>query len=403
MTAQPTGALDGVRVLDASQMLAGPICGMRLGDLGGDVIKFEPLTGEYNRHSTIGGAKVGEFSTTFLGLNRNKRSVAVDLKNPNGREAFEDLVAKSDVFLQNYRLTTAEKLGITWEDLRKINPRLIYCQITGYGETGPMKDRPGQDLLVQGYSGSMWAVGSADDPPMPSALWAADSMTGYQAAIGILAALNARHQTGRGQKVSVAMIEVVMDCQAQELTTYLNTGLMPERPDTSTAHALVAAPYGVFRTADGWMTLAMAPLPKLGAALGIEAFSSMTKGDDGFTHRERIMAILKDFLVTQSTEHWLSLLDEHRLWGGRINSYADLAAEPHIVENGIIAEINHPKVGPIKMPRPPMRLSDTPASIRLAPPALGQDTVSVLTDLLGYDAAKLSALRSAGAIYCEGD
>ncbi|MEM7444795.1 MAG: CoA transferase [Pseudomonadota bacterium] len=395
----PKGALDGVRVLDASQMLAGPICGMRLGDLGADVIKFEPLTGEFNRHSTIGGAKVGEFSTTFLALNRNKRSVAVDLKNPEGRKAFEDLIAKSDVFIQNYRIKTAEKLGITWDDLRKINPRLIYCQITGYGETGPLKDRPGQDLLVQGYSGSMWAVGSADDPPMPSALWAADSMTGYQAAIGILAALNARHRTGRGQKISIAMIEVVMDCQAQELTTYLNTGLTPERPATSTAHALVAAPYGVFRTADGWMTLAMAPLPKLGEALGHEPFKTMTDPEDGFAHRDRIMSELAELLKTQRTDHWLKLLDEHRLWGGRVNTYADLAAEPHIVENGIITEIDHPEVGPIKVPRPPMRLSDTPADIRLPPPALGQDTESVLTGLLGYDAARLAALRSAGAIH----
>ena len=397
-TEMPDGALAGIRVLDASQMLAGPICAMRLGDLGAEVIKFEPLNGEYNRRNTIGGGRVGTFCTTFLGLNRNKKSIAVDLKNPRGREVFEDLIRKCDVFLQNYRLSTVERLQITWDDLKKINPRLVYCQISGYGEVGPLRNRPGQDLLIQGFAGSMWAVGGADDPPIPSALWAADSMTGYQAAIGILAALTARERTGKGQKVSVAMLDVVMDCQAQELATYLNTGIMPERPKTPSAHALIAAPYGAFRTSDGWMTIAMAPLPKLGEALGVDAFKTMTGPNDGFTYREEIMAELKALFATDTTAHWLAQLDKHRLWGGKVNTYAELEKEPHVIEAGMIAEIDHPVIGRIRVPRPPIQMSDTPSAIRLPPPSLGEHTDAILADLLGYDQAKRAEIEKAGAI-----
>ena len=173
-----TGALDGLRVLDASQMLAGPICAMRLGDLGADVLKIEPPRGEHNRHNGFGALRVGDETPTFMGLNRNKRSVVLDVKQPAGLAALLELVAVADVFLQNYRVGTAERLGIGWEQLRAVNPRLVYAQISGYGEDGPLRDRPGQDLLVQAMSGSMWSVGAAGDAPEPGALWAADGMTG---------------------------------------------------------------------------------------------------------------------------------------------------------------------------------------------------------------------------------
>ncbi len=178
-----------------------------------------------------------------------------------------DLVRSSDVFLQNFRHGTAERLGIGYEQLRQINPRLVYCSISGYGSTGPYRDRPGQDLVVQGYSGSMFSVGSADDPPEPGALRAADVMTGYQAAIGILAALHARERIGVGQHVEVDMLSVVFDAQLQELVTFLNAGRKPVRTAEASAHAFIPAPYGVYRTQDGWLTLAMTLLASLGEVL----------------------------------------------------------------------------------------------------------------------------------------
>src|SRR4030088_960557 len=237
------GALDGITVLDCTQMLAGPLAGLRLGDLGADVLKIEaPGTGEFNRtHGFEDITAAGEM-TTFLALNRNKRSVVLNLKKPDGLAVMPDLVAQADVLIQNFRVGTADRIGIGYEQLHEINPRLIYCAITGYGSTGPYRTRAGQDLVLQGYSGSMWSVGKLGDPPLPSALWAADVMSGYQAVIGVLAALHARGSSGSGQYVEVDMLSAVLDAQLQELVTYLNSGWQPTRMKESTAPALVPDP-----------------------------------------------------------------------------------------------------------------------------------------------------------------
>src|ERR1700737_2010587 len=286
------GPLNGLRILDGSQMLAGPLCGMRLGDLGADVLKIEPPgQGEWTRSHGFANAEVDGETTAFLALNRNKRSVTINLKHADGLEAFYGLVKESDVFLQNYRVGTADRIGVGYEQLREINPRIVYCSISGYGEQGPYRLRPGQDLVVQGYSGSMWSVGSAQDPPLPGALWAIDTMTGYQAAIGILAALRARESTGKGQKVDVSMLAVVMDCQIQEPTTHLNLGILPTRTEGRFAHAWVTAPYGAYRTKDGYITLAQAPLHILGEALDNDRLREMTAGSEGMDHREEVYQI----------------------------------------------------------------------------------------------------------------
>lgn len=309
------GALAGVRVLDATQMLAGPICSMRLGDLGADVLKIEaPGAGEFNRtHGFAAASTMGGEMTTFLAVNRNKRSVTVDLKHPEGLETFHDLVRHSDVFVQNFRVGTAARLGVGAERLLTINPRLVCCSISGYGEEGPYRTWAGQDLIVQGYSGSMWSVGAQDDPPIPSALWAADVMTGYQAAIGILAALQARHTTGRGQKVEVNMLSVVMDAQVQELVTYLNLGLHPERGAERTAHALIPAPYGVYETADGYLTLSMSPLSTLGEALADDRLRAFTEYTDGFEHADEVYRIVRSIIPRRTTADWIEIFERHKV------------------------------------------------------------------------------------------
>ena len=218
----PAGALDGLRVLDCTQMLAGPLAATRLGDLGADVIKIEPVaTGEFNRTHGFEDLLIDGEMTTFVAVNRNKRSLAIDLKADGAAVAFRALVASADVFLQNFRPGVAARLGVSYEQLAAINPRIVYCSISGYGDEGPYRLRPGQDLLLQAYSGAMFSVGAEGDAPVPGALWAADVMTGYQAAIGILAALHHRERSGRGQHVEVDMFSVVLDTQLQELVTYL--------------------------------------------------------------------------------------------------------------------------------------------------------------------------------------
>ena len=398
MTETP-GALDGIRVVDASQMLAGPICGMRLGDLGADVIKLEPPgTGEHNRTHGFGPLRIGGETPTFLGLNRNKRSISLDLKHADGLAAVHSLVRASDVFIQNFRVGTAERLGVGWEQLRAINPRLVYAQISGYGEDGPYRDRPGQDLLVQAMSGSMWSVGAAGDPPQPGALWAVDAMTGYQAAIGILAALHARQRTGQGQKVSVSMLGAVLDAQVQELVAFLNGGLAPERPAMATAHALIPAPYGVYRAADGWLVLAMAPLAALGDALDDDRLRAMDDEVDGTTRRLEIEAIVSPILATRTTAEWVAWFDARRLWSGRVYTYAELAADPAVAATGAFVDVDHPAAGRLRMPAPPLRLSATDTAIRRPPPRLGEHGSAILAGVCGYDDTRIEALYASGAL-----
>ncbi len=394
----PPGALHGLRVLDASQMMAGPLCALRLGDLGADVLKIEPPHGEWTRTHGMAGAAIEGETTALLGMNRNKRSVVVDLKAPGGRELLERLARESDVFLQNFRVGTAERLGVGPDALMAVNPRLIYCSISGYGGSGPYAGRPGQDLVVQGYSGSMWSVGSHDDPPTPSALWAADALAGYQAAVGILSAVVARARTGRGQHVEVNLLAATLDCQLQELTTYLNLGIEPRRPGERTAHAFIPAPYGVYRTADGWMTLAMSPLPVLGEVLDEPRLRELTAWDDGATHADEVYRIVRPRMTERTTADWIAALDAVNLWAGPVYSYADIDADPHVRETGMIATVEHPTIGALRMPAPPLSLSDTPPAIRQPPPLLDEHTDEVLREVLGASDEELEQLRAAGTI-----
>jgi len=401
MTTPPAalGALTGIRVLDATQMLAGPMAAARLGDLGADVIKLEPPgTGEFNRTHGFDDIRVGGEMSTFVAVNRNKRSLAIDLKNPGSSAVLEELVRSADVFIQNFRRGTADRIGVGYERLAEINPQLIYCSISGYGASGPYADRPGQDLVVQGYSGSMFSVGSADDPPTPGALWAADVMTGYQAAIGILAALTARSRTGRGQHVEIDMYTVVLDAQLQELVTYLNSGHNPQRTQEWSAHASIPAPYGVYRTADGWLTLAMSPLPQLGEVLDDAWLRGLVAYNDGRTYRDRVFAHIRDAFVGRTTAEWITLCDQHGVWAGPVYGYHDLAADPHLRATGTFVEQPTAVDGEtVTTVRPPIKMSESEVSIRRGAPLLGADSEEILSEL-GFDSTQISMLISTGAV-----
>jgi crotonobetainyl-CoA:carnitine CoA-transferase CaiB-like acyl-CoA transferase len=390
--------LDGLRVIDVSQMLAGPICAMRLGDLGADVIKVEaPGVGEWTRTHAFANASAGGETTAVLGLNRNKRSLTINLKDPRGLELLHQLLDEADVFIQNFRVGTAERLGIGYEQLAERHPQLVYCQISGYGEDGPYRDRPGQDLLVQGVSGSMWAVGAKSDPPTPGALWAADSMTGYQSAIGILAALRDRDATGRGQKVSVDMWSVVMDCQAQEFTTYLNCGIQPERTDEPFAHTWSNPPYGTYRTSDSYIVLAQMAIDAVGEAVDDDRLRAITSWEEAETRRDEIRRILVDIMITKTTAEWLEIFYALKLWAGPVYTYADVAADPHVAARNMITTIAHPTVGELRLPSVPIRFSRSTADIRLPPPLLGEHTDSLLEEA-GLSSGQILELRAQGTI-----
>jgi crotonobetainyl-CoA:carnitine CoA-transferase CaiB-like acyl-CoA transferase len=229
-------------------------------------------------------------------------------------------------------------------------------------------------------------------------MWAADAMTAYQAAIGILTALWARERSGQGQKVEVNMLATVMDCQAQELTTYLNMGITPQRSKAQSAHAWVTAPYGVYRTADSYITLAQSPIDVLGEALDSDDLRAMTAWSDGVTRRDEVYSIVSKIMPRRTTDEWLEILYRYKLWAGPVYTYADLANDPHVIATGMIATIDHPTIGKLRMPNIPLHLSETPAEIRLPPPLLGEHTDTILREQLGYDDDHLARLHEDGAI-----
>lgn len=393
-----SGALSGVRVLDVTQMLAGPLAGTRLGDLGADVIKIEPPVGEYNRTHGFEDQKSNGEMTTFLAVNRNKRSLLIDLKSSLGLKTIHDLVRESDVFLQNFRHGTADRLGIGYEQLKAINPGLVYCSISGYGASGPYRDRPGQDLVIQGYSGSLYSVGALGDDPTPSALWGADVMTGYQAVIGILAALNARQSLGRGQHVEVDMLSVVMDCQLQELVTYLNSGTMPRRTEERSAHGSIPAPYGIYKTSDSWLTLAMVPLNILGEVLDDDWLRTLTHNNDGQQHRDEVYRRIRHSFEVKTTAEWIEICDQHGAWCGPVLDYEDLAKDPHVIDQDYLVEQPQWRGGAARTVRPPLKLSETPTEIRRGAPALGEHSRELLAEVLNYTPDQIEDLILAGAV-----
>jgi crotonobetainyl-CoA:carnitine CoA-transferase CaiB-like acyl-CoA transferase len=380
-------------------MLAGPIAGTRLGDLGADVIKVEPpANGEFNRTRGFEDQMSNGEMTTFLAVNRNKRSLAVDLKSAGGLSVIHQLVKQSDVFLQNFRHGTADRLGIGYQALKEINPRIIYCSISGYGSSGPYRDRPGQDLIVQGYSGSMFSVGAAGDDPTPSALWGADVMTGYQAVIGILAAVESRHQTGVGQHVEVDMLSVVMDCQLQEIVTYLNAGPMPRRLEERSAHGSIPAPYGVYKTKDAWLTLAMVPLPILGEILNDDWLKTLSDYNDGHTYRNQVYKKIRNAFLDKTTQEWIEIGDRAGAWCGPVYNYEQLMNDRHIRETKYIVEQPQYRGGSAKTVRPPIKMDKTPPTVQRGAPALGEHTEEILNNLLGMDPETISQLITSGAV-----
>lgn len=308
-----TPPLEGLLVIDMAQFLSGPSAALRLGDMGARVIKVErPGTGDICRTLYLSDTDIAGDSTLFHAINRNKESLAADLKDPTDLAAVRRLLGRADVVIQNYRPGVAERLGLAPAALRAANPALIVGTISGYGEEGPWAGLPGQDLLAQALSGVMWLSGSADDGPVPIGLSIADMLAGHVLVEGILAALVRRARTGEGALVETSLLEAITDFQFEVLTTHLNDGgRLPQRARERNAHAYLAAPYGVYRTADGWLALAMTPLETLAPLIDIDP-DAVAGG--GFARRDAIKATVAGQLATRSTGDWLDRLRAHDIW-----------------------------------------------------------------------------------------
>lgn len=395
MTGQ-TAILAGYRIIDCSIAMAGPFAAQRLGDLGADVIKVEPTTGEWQRHAAAGGAAGNEINVSFLSLNRNKRSVALDLKSTDGKEALAALVSGADVFLQNYRPGVAARLGVDYESLRAINPSIIYVSISGYGEDGPYRDRPGQDLLLQAMSGAMLSAGRHGDEPSPAGQYLADAVTASTAFEGVLAALLHRERTGEGQLVTVNMLDALTTLQMQELSVFTVGKKTQERSAEPHAHVYIRAPYGVFATSDGFVALAFADLHVLGQLIDEPAFDGWNSEVEGWTRRDEIHARTAAKLREKPAQHWIDTLGAAGIWIGPVLGYQELVDDPQIAHNGTFIEYEHPTEGLVKTPGFPYRFSKTPAQLYRGAPRTGEHTREVLAEA-GFTPEQIAALLSSGA------
>lgn len=391
------GILSGYRVLDCSIAMAGPFAAQRLGDLGADVVKVEPTTGEWQRHVSAGGATGNKINVSFLSLNRNKRSLAVDLKSDGGREVMAELVKSADVFIQNYRPGVAARLGVDYGSLSKINPKLVYVSMSGYGEDGPYAQRPGQDLLLQAMSGAMRSTGREGEPPTPAGMYLADAITAYTAFEGALAALLHRERTGEGQLVQVNMLDAITTIQMQELSVF-TVGHKPQtRSAEPHAHVYIRSPYGTFKTSDGYLALAFPTLKALGEIISEPALLEMNDERDGWEKRDEIFALTRAKLEHRTTAEWLDAFSAAGIWAGPVYGYEDLVNDPQIAHNKTFIEYDHPTEGHIKAPGFPMRFSKTPATVERGAPLVGEHTAEVLRQA-GFSDERIATLAQSGAI-----
>jgi crotonobetainyl-CoA:carnitine CoA-transferase CaiB-like acyl-CoA transferase len=366
--------LEGILVLDFSQFLAGPSAAMRLADLGARVIKIErPDGGDLGRQLYISNLELDGDSTLFHSINRHKQSYAANLKDPHDLAQVKKLIAHADVLIQNFRPGIMERLGLAYEAVREINPRLVYATVTGYGKVGPWKDKPGQDLLVQSISGLTWLTGNADQGPVPIGLAIADMLAGAHMVQGILACLVRRGVTGQGGLVQVTLIESVLDYQFEVLTTHLNDGGQPpQRSKINNAHAYLAAPYGIYQTADGYLALAMNPIPRLGELLGCTPLLDYTDSKRGFTERDEIKAILAEHLKRETTAHWLSILEPADVWCAEVLDWPRLMAHDGFKALDMLQRVSRSNGASLVTTRCPIRIDGEILKSPMGAPWIGE-------------------------------
>jgi len=391
------GILSGYKVLDCSIAMAGPFAAQRLGDLGADVIKIEPKTGEWQRHAPAGGIHGNKINVSFLSLNRNKRSLAIDLKSQGGKDIIYELARQADVFIQNYRPGVAKRLGVDYETLSALNPGLVYISMSGFGEDGPHALRPGQDLLLQAMSGAMLSTGCEGEAPRAAGQYIVDAVTAYCAFEGVLAALLHRERTGEGQKVEVNMLDAIATIQMQELSVFTVGGKPQTRSAEPHAHVYIRAPYGTFATSDGYLALAMPDLKVLADVVNEPRLLDYTDERAGWEQRDEIFRLVRGALTASTTADWFSRLNAAGIWCSPVYGYADLIADPQIAHNGTFVEYEHPTEGKVKTPGFPIRFSRTPSSVTRGAPLTGQHTDEVLRDF-GFTDEQIGQYETDGAI-----
>lgn len=374
--------LAGVVVLDFSQYLAGPSCALRLADMGARVIKVErPDGGDPCRNLFLADLAFDQDSALFHAINRGKQSYSADLKDSDDLGAVKRLIAQADVLIHNFRPGIIDRLGLGWDEVHAINPRLVYAGVSGYGPDGPWRDRPGQDLLVQALSGLTWLSGDGDGPPVPAGLAITDMTAGAHLCQGILSLLVRRSTTGRGGRVDVSLIETAIDLQFEHLSVHLNRDeAMPPRSSVANGNVYLAAPYGLYPTADGYLALAMAPIDRLGSLLDIPELAAFPP-EDWFNDRDAIKRHLRDRLTEDTTAAWLAILEPAGIWAAPVLDWPALRADPAFAVLNATQAVRAPDGATLTLTRCPIRIDGRVLANGRAAPRLGADRPAIDAEL----------------------
>lgn len=388
--------LDGIKVVSLTHYLQGPSCVQLLADLGADVVKVERIDGAYERHWSGAESFVGDESVFFLLAGRNQRSIELNFRSEAGNGVLSKLIEDADVLVENFRPGVLAKHGFAYDDVKERNPGLVYCSLTGYGPSGPAATKPGQDLLIQSLSGLAMLNGRADDPPTPVGSAVVDQHAATLGALGIVAALLGRDRTGEGKKIDSNLLSAALDLQTEPLNYHLNGTRLYDRSESGISSRFHQAPYGVFQTADGWLTLSLCDGPTLAAAFDDEQFAQWTK-DDQFAHREELNRRIAEHLATKTTAEWEKSFDEFSVWHARVYNYDEVETDPQVTANESILEFDLPRAGHVRVLNHPVRYDETAPELRLPPPEVGEHTSEVLAEL-GYDDTAIHHLRTCGAV-----
>ncbi|GGJ28631.1 CaiB/BaiF CoA transferase family protein [Neoroseomonas lacus] len=398
----PVGPLSGLRVLDLTRVLAGPTCTQMLGDLGAEVIKIErPEAGDDTRGFAPPFWPETKESAYFIGVNRNKKSVTVDIAKPEGQALILKLLESSDILAENFKVGALAKYGLGYEQLKDRFPRLIYCSITGFGQTGPYAPRPGYDALIQAMGGIMSLTGEPNGSPQKAGVPVADLFAGLYGCIGILAALNHRHATGQGQQIDIGMLDTHVAWLANQGMNYLSTGENP--PRLGNQHPNIS-PYQEYPTKDGYLILAVGNDPtfeRFCKSFGQEhllADERFATNPNRVANRDLVTQTLTPLMKTKTTTEWVAALEALKIGCGPINTLKDVFADPHVQARNMTLEMHHGSGATVKVIANPVKLSATPPTYRSAPPVLGEHTDAVLSGILGMSAVEIDTLRAKGVL-----